>query len=33
CCRPDDAESALAALGERARREGVAFELRGSIDG
>jgi len=33
CCRPDDAESALAALGERARREGVAFELRGSIHG
>ncbi|WP_089779860.1 hypothetical protein [Haloferax massiliensis] len=31
CCRPDDAE--FAALGERARREGVAFELRGSIDG
>ncbi|ELZ86103.1 hypothetical protein C453_09808 [Haloferax elongans ATCC BAA-1513] len=27
-CRPDDEESALAALEERAHREGVAFEVR-----
>ncbi|AFK19247.2 hypothetical protein E6P09_10735 [Haloferax mediterranei ATCC 33500] len=32
CCRPDEVSSALAALDERAHREGVAFEVRGSID-
>ncbi|KAB1194303.1 hypothetical protein GJR96_12995 [Haloferax sp. MBLA0076] len=32
CCRPDDVETTLAALQERAHREGVAFEARGSID-
>ncbi|KAB1196305.1 MULTISPECIES: hypothetical protein [Haloferax] len=32
CCRPDDVESTLAALEERAHREGVAFEARGRID-
>ncbi|KAB1188480.1 MULTISPECIES: hypothetical protein [Haloferax] len=32
CCRPDDVENTLAALDERAHREGVAFEVRGPID-
>ncbi|WP_416839671.1 hypothetical protein [Haloferax sp. DFSO52] len=32
CCRPADVESSLAALEERAHREGVAFEARGHID-
>lgn len=32
CCRPDDVRSTLAALEERAHREGVAFEARGPID-
>jgi hypothetical protein len=33
CCRPADVETALSALDERAHREGVAFEARGSIEG
>lgn len=32
CCRPDEVETTLAALEERAHREGVAFEARGPID-
>jgi hypothetical protein len=32
CRRPDDVETTLAALEERAHREGVAFEARGSIE-